>query len=186
MSKKNSRFCVKEVKLTSEQIQEIEKVFAVYGPDADGRIDVSNLKLVLRALGFEPKSDEVIQLTTVLQSEDGKMSLSQLTELLARRMAEKDCRAEIMKAFRLFDTSDCGAIKLEDLIRIGKQLDESVSVEELKVAKFYGDFTVVSNPRLFSTGLGTDNGEVLTNLFQGEFSSGFQCSEGRLQQLARL
>ena len=44
---------------------------------------------------------------------------------------QRDNREEMLVAFRLFDTEDRGRIGLKDLRRVAKELEESLTEEEL-------------------------------------------------------
>jgi len=45
--------------LTAEQKQEIREAFDLFDTDGSGNIDSKELKVAMRALGFEPKKDEI-------------------------------------------------------------------------------------------------------------------------------
>ncbi len=45
--------------LTEEQRQEIKEAFDLFDTEAQGVIDAKELKVAMRALGFEPKKEEV-------------------------------------------------------------------------------------------------------------------------------
>jgi centrin-1 len=45
--------------ITDEQRQEIKEAFDLFDTDGTGRIDAKELKVALRALGFEPKREEL-------------------------------------------------------------------------------------------------------------------------------
>ena len=45
--------------LTEEQKQEIREAFDLFDPDGSGTIDAKELKVAMRALGFEPKKEEI-------------------------------------------------------------------------------------------------------------------------------
>ena len=45
--------------LTEEQRQEIKEAFDLFDTEGAGVIDARELKVAMRALGFEPKRDEI-------------------------------------------------------------------------------------------------------------------------------
>lgn len=45
--------------LTEEQKQEIREAFDLFDADGTGTIDAKELKVAMRALGFEPKKEEI-------------------------------------------------------------------------------------------------------------------------------
>lgn len=48
--------------LTEDQKQEIREAFDLFDTDKTGTIDVKELKVAMRALGFEPKREEIRKL----------------------------------------------------------------------------------------------------------------------------
>uniref|UniRef100_A0A669ER39 Centrin 1 n=2 Tax=Oreochromis TaxID=8139 RepID=A0A669ER39_ORENI len=97
--------------LTEVQKQEIREAFELFDTDGSGYIDVKELKVAMRALGFEPKKEEIKKMT-------GE--------------AEKDSKEEILKAFRLFDDDETGKISFKNLKRVAKELGENLTDEELQ------------------------------------------------------
>jgi len=55
-SKKNKN------ELTEEQRQEIKEAFDLFDSEGNGVIDAKELKVAMRALGFEPKREEVVRI----------------------------------------------------------------------------------------------------------------------------
>ena len=47
----------KQKELTEEQKQEIKEAFDLFDTDGSGTIDAKELKVAMRALGFEPKKE---------------------------------------------------------------------------------------------------------------------------------
>ena len=45
--------------LTEEQKQEIKEAFDLFDTEGVGQIDAKELKVAMRALGFEPKKEEI-------------------------------------------------------------------------------------------------------------------------------
>jgi centrin-3 len=48
--------------LTEEQKQEIKEAFELFDTDKDGRVDYHELKVAMRALGFDMKKAEVLKI----------------------------------------------------------------------------------------------------------------------------
>ncbi len=53
--------------------------------------------------------------------------------MMSIKMQDKDAREEVLKAFRLFDDDETGAISFKNLKRVAKELGENLTDEELQV-----------------------------------------------------
>jgi hypothetical protein len=53
------------------------------------------------------------------------------------KMAEKDSKDEILKAFKLFDDDGTGKISFKNLKRVAKELGENLTDEELQVLSLF-------------------------------------------------
>ncbi|KRY55585.1 Centrin-1, partial [Trichinella britovi] len=124
---------VDKEELNEEQKQEVKQAFQSCCPDETGRIRSSNLKLALRALGFEPKSTEVRQmLHSVELAENGKISLQEFMDMVTEKMIDTGGEKQMVKAYSLFVGDDPRGICLSDLKRMAKKLGEAMSESELK------------------------------------------------------
>jgi len=54
-------------------------------------------------------------------------------DVICIKLAEKDSRDEILKAFKLFDKDQTGYITFENLRQIATELGEGLNDEEIKV-----------------------------------------------------
>eukprot|EP00360_Condylostoma_magnum_P001515 CAMPEP_0168315720 /NCGR_PEP_ID=MMETSP0210-20121227/12478_1 /TAXON_ID=40633 /ORGANISM="Condylostoma magnum, Strain COL2" /LENGTH=106 /DNA_ID=CAMNT_0008291069 /DNA_START=9 /DNA_END=326 /DNA_ORIENTATION=+ len=97
--------------LTEEQKQEIKEAFDLFDTDGSGSIDARELKVAMRALGFEPRKEEVRRMIAEVDKDgSGTIEFPEFLEMMAVKLAERDPREEIMKAFRLFDDDESGKI----------------------------------------------------------------------------
>ncbi|XP_068596264.1 uncharacterized protein cetn2 [Brachionichthys hirsutus] len=119
--------------LTEEQKQEIREAFELFDTDGSGFIDVKELKVAMRALGFEPKKEEIKKMISEVDKDGtGKISFADFLAVMTQKMAEKDSKEEILKAFRLFDDDETGKISFKNLKRVAKELGENLTDEELQ------------------------------------------------------
>merc|ERR1719230_147102 len=130
MKKKTQKTDLKE-----EQKAEIKEAFDLFDTDGTGTIDVKELKVALRALGFEPKKEELKKLVSDLDkssssSGQGLLDFNEFLEIMTAKMSEKDSKEQIQKAFQLFK-GPSGKISFEDLKAVAKELGETMSDEEL-------------------------------------------------------
>ncbi|ORZ37717.1 centrin 2 [Catenaria anguillulae PL171] len=87
----------------------------------------------MRALGFEPKKDEIKRMIAEIDKNgSGSVDFDEFLELMASKMAERDSREEILKAFKLFDDDGTGRITFKNLKRVARELGENLTDEELQ------------------------------------------------------
>lgn len=137
--------------LSEEQRDEINEAFQLFDLDKDGHIDFHELRVAMKALGFEVPRQEVAEILRVhgvaapLANERGKaqgagqsqpqrslLPLGTFQTLMASRILARDPRDEILRAFELFDEGGKGKISLADLRRVARELGEGLQEEELQ------------------------------------------------------
>ncbi|KAL7485064.1 hypothetical protein ACHAW6_010661, partial [Cyclotella cf. meneghiniana] len=119
--------------LTEEQKQEIREAFDLFDTDGSGTIDAKELKVAMRALGFEPSKEEVRKLISQVDKDgSGTVNFNEFLAMMTTKMCERDSREEIIKAFRLFDDDETGKISFRNLKRVAMELGESITDEELQ------------------------------------------------------
>ncbi len=73
--------------LTEEQRQEIKEAFDLFDTDSSGVIDAKELKVAMRALGFEPKKDDVRKiLQEIDKNGDGVIKYDEFLEIMTQKM----------------------------------------------------------------------------------------------------
>ncbi|KAK3113217.1 Calcium-binding component of the spindle pole body (SPB) half-bridge [Teratosphaeriaceae sp. CCFEE 6253] len=147
--------------LSEEQREEVNEAFSLFDLDKDAHLDYHELKVALKALGFDlPKSDILSLLQThgvpasSLTSHNpasrsappppsdnrptfvGPTRLllphAAFTHIAAQRILARDPQEEILRAFELFDTDNKGRIEIGDLRRVARELGEGLQEEELR------------------------------------------------------
>ena len=123
---------------SNEQKKEIKDAFDLFDAGKDGFIDYHELKVAMRALGFDLKKVEVLKLLrdhdktrhNLIEYEDfasiGKHCTDSLTngsnadidETVAEWILARDPAEEIKRAFQLFDDNKTSRIGLEILKRV--------------------------------------------------------------------
>mmetsp|Transcript_6145 Transcript_6145/g.6767 ORF Transcript_6145/g.6767 Transcript_6145/m.6767 type:complete len:196 (-) Transcript_6145:238-825(-) len=122
--------------LTEEQVQEIREAFELFDSDKNGLIDPHEMKVAMRALGFDAKKEEVLRMmqdcTQRDQHHQPLIDLRGFTDLMTDRFAQRDPREEMIKAFKLFDPQNTGKISLRSLRKVAQELGENMSDQELQ------------------------------------------------------
>ena len=87
----------------------------------------------MRALGFEPKKEEIRKMIADADRDgSGVIDFPEFLDMMTQKMAERDPREEMLKAFRLFDDDETGKISFKNLKRVAKELGENMTDEELQ------------------------------------------------------
>ena len=87
----------------------------------------------MRAMGFEPKREEVRRMIAESDREgSGTISFATFQSVMAGKMHARDPKEESIKAFRLFDDDETGTISLKNLRRVAKELGENMTDDELQ------------------------------------------------------
>ena len=135
--------------LTEAQQQEVKEAFDLFDTNGTGIIELKELKVALRALGFEPQREEIKTLISDLNNnqagrdrdrekeKDGNVTIdfNDFLDIMTTKMSERDSERELEKAFILFSQNK-DTIEFEDLKRIAAELGENMSDDELKEMMF--------------------------------------------------
>ncbi len=134
-------------KLTLRRFQQ----FGLFDLDKDQRIDYHELKVAMKALGFDLPKSEILSILQThgvpatpapppsAPSQKNQpahptrllLPLSAFQNLMSARILARDPRDEILRAFDLFDEGAKGRITLQDLRRVARELGEGLEEEEL-------------------------------------------------------
>ena len=140
--KKKARSQFKQ-ELTTEQLHEIKEAFDLFDTNGNNYITIKDLKVALRALGFEPAKQEIKRLISGQNSnsqnrdndkeKEGIVTIEweDFKDIMTTKMSERDGDAQLEKAFILFSQSK-DHITFEDLHRIANELGENMTDDELR------------------------------------------------------
>ncbi|TKA34160.1 hypothetical protein B0A50_00140 [Salinomyces thailandicus] len=147
--------------LSEEQREEVNEAFSLFDLDKDAHIDYHELKVALKALGFDLAKTDILAILQTYgvpasqlpnannqQQSNSRTPATQVptftgpSRLLlshaafqivaAQRIGSRDPREEILRAFDLFDSEGKGRIELDDLRRVARELGEGLQEEELQ------------------------------------------------------
>ncbi len=119
--------------LTPEQVQEIKEAFDLFDTEGRNEIDAKELKVAMRALGFEPKKEEVRKiLSDIDKNGEGVIKFEDFAEIMTSKMLERDPVEEMKKAFMLICEEGHDKITLKSLKKTAEELGENMTKEELQ------------------------------------------------------
>ncbi|OHS94814.1 Caltractin [Tritrichomonas foetus] len=119
--------------LSEEQKQEIREAFDQFDTDGSGSIDAKELKVAMRALGFELTREEIREMIKkVAGGNVPAIDFNQFMEMMGEKILQRNPLQEIKKAFSLFDKDHNGKISLKDLKTATIELGENLTDDELR------------------------------------------------------
>ena len=75
--------------LSEEQRTEVKEAFDLFDTDGSGTIDQKELKVAMRALGFEPKKDEIMKMIKDAdQDNSGVIDFPEFLDMMTQRMGD--------------------------------------------------------------------------------------------------
>ena len=115
--------------LSDEQKQEIKEAFDLFDTNKTGTLDYHELKVAMRALGFDVKKPEVLE---YVKDGEGFIVFDDFIDIMTEKIRNRDPVEEILKAFKLFDEDNTGRVSLRNLKRVARELGENLSDDELQ------------------------------------------------------
>ena len=172
-------------KFTKEQNRDLQTAFEIFDKDGTGNIDIKDLKVILRALGFEPQEDEIKRLlSTINRSDDEEnnkkgfstntIDFEEFKKIMSNKLRESEEIEQLKVGFHSFtdkslpkEEGEADYITLKSLREVANELNEVINDEELK------EMMVQANPEL----------KNLINEGKGDDESIFKISQQQFNQL---
>ena len=132
------KFYRRKKELTDDQLNEIQDSFDLFVKDDKDagdipKIDAEDLLVVMRALGHEPRKEDLKKLVQEVDQENtGQLDFDGYLNIILNKMAERPSQGDLEKAFRLFDPAGKRRIDFNDLKRIAGQIGEVIEDGELE------------------------------------------------------
>ena len=140
MKKLVKRIVKETVRLTKEQIDEIDQAFRLFDKDGSGFIDTEELKDAMRALGFVQDKRKVKELMEQADKDgSGQIDDKEFKSLMAGFIVKRKPQEELAKAFKMYDDDDGQTIGYDNLKKVAEDLDENVKPSEIKLMLKIGD-----------------------------------------------
>jgi centrin-1 len=118
--------------LAEDEINEIKEAFDLFDTDGGGSIDPKELKEAMNSLGLETRNQTIYQMISDLDADNsGSIEFKEFLDLMTARMSDRDTKEDIKKVFRIFDENQSGYITKKSLMRVAKELGETMDETEL-------------------------------------------------------
>ena len=184
-NKERQEEAVYKFKFTKEQNEDLQTAFEIFDKDGTGNIDINDLKVILRALGFEPQEEEIKKLlSTINRSDDEEnnkkgfstntIDFEEFKKIMNNKLRESEEIEQLRVGFFSFtdkslpkEDNEGEYITLKSLRAVADELKEEVNDEELK------EMMVQANPDL----------KNLINEGKGDDDSIYKISQSQFNQL---
>merc|ERR1711945_38429 len=94
---------------------------------------MGELKIAMRALGFEPKQEEIDKMVRDVDDDgSGSVDFPEFLDMMAHKILNRDPIEEINKASTPFDDDHTRKVTFKNLKRVAKELGERLTDEELQ------------------------------------------------------
>eukprot|EP01061_Rhynchopus_euleeides_P014070 TRINITY_DN243_c0_g1_i1.p1 TRINITY_DN243_c0_g1~~TRINITY_DN243_c0_g1_i1.p1 ORF type:complete len:148 (+),score=99.11 TRINITY_DN243_c0_g1_i1:63-506(+) len=116
--------------LTTEQIKES---FNLFDADGSGAIDVAELTLAMKSLGFSIQKDEIEEMVRSIDKDSNELiELDEFEKMVRSKMLTRDSDAEVLQAFHLFDLDKTDFVTVKNMIEVTKMIGETTGDDVLK------------------------------------------------------
>lgn len=83
-------------------MRDIKEAFDLFDTSGTGTIEGKELRVTLRALGFDPSKDDIDQLLSD-NSESGRVDFHEFLEIINTKVSEPDTEEDRKRAFDMLD-----------------------------------------------------------------------------------
>lgn len=117
----------------SSEMNDVEMVFRKFDANGDGKISLTELGAILRALGSDTSESELKRVMTEIDSDgDGFIDLKEFTEFHRGFNGGASGNQELREAFDLYDRDKNGSISASELHAVLKSLGEKCTLKDCR------------------------------------------------------
>lgn len=117
--------------LSQQHTKDIKEAFDLFDIAGTGTIEGKELRVALRALGFNPTREE-IDVIIGGTSNQGRIDFHEFLDIIVDKVSEPDTPEDIERAFAMIDIEGKGVITKESLQKVIAQIGEDLSEEEIE------------------------------------------------------
>ncbi|OMJ68129.1 hypothetical protein SteCoe_34515 [Stentor coeruleus] len=117
--------------LSTQHTKDIKEAFDLFDIAGTGTIEGKELRVALRALGFNPTREEIETLVGSA-SQSGRIDFHEFLDIIISKVSEPDTHDDIARAFSMLDVEGKGYITKESLQKVIALLGEDMSEEEIE------------------------------------------------------
>ena len=119
--------------LNEREQAELKEAFDLFDHEKSGKLNIHELKVLMRALGFQVKKRDVVKcIHDIEPTNEGHVDFALYAQIMAEKYSLRDPEEEILKAFQLFDHDGSGKISLKNMRHVAAELGEDLADEELQ------------------------------------------------------
>ncbi len=97
--------------LSDEQKAEIKEAFELFDTDNSGYIDLRELRIAVRALGFELSREEIEGMMASVDTDgSGDIGFEEFLQMMTLKMAKRSQKEDLIRVFQSFDEEETGRI----------------------------------------------------------------------------
>eukprot|EP01012_Entosiphon_sulcatum_P039082 TRINITY_DN5112_c0_g1_i1.p1 TRINITY_DN5112_c0_g1~~TRINITY_DN5112_c0_g1_i1.p1 ORF type:complete len:321 (-),score=40.79 TRINITY_DN5112_c0_g1_i1:30-965(-) len=110
---------------------QIRQAFALFDIDCLGALHVEDAALCMKGLGLEVSQAELEKTVGHTEGRHGLIDYAEFAQIIEKKASEIEPDEEILRVFRLFDKSQTGRLRLEDLRAVATLIGEHPTDEHL-------------------------------------------------------
>ena len=127
-------------KLTEQEIERYREHFNLFDKHGQGKIDIKELGISVRSLGFTPEEKELNDIMEQFDANgSGTIEFEEFVELCEKQMKDPLTEAEIETAFKVFDKKGDGHVTASEFKALLTSMGEKLTDEEASEFIFDAD-----------------------------------------------